>query len=209
MWNNVSHISGTLINRQIRLFGTPGMCHFLKLGWLGPLSSYVTTLFTLPHWDTQADQKILQKLTARFFLFEPLQKHKSPFPQRWSALSLNVKSADWLEFPLFWSAVFTLLADIWGWHNAFCWRYAQTQIRLPRYIDCVDAHVDLVYAGLNCRKVVSFGKDSYINEQCGQPDLNAAWSRSKILALHQTELRMPNLWTAIFVFSNISFVKKK
>ena len=42
-------LSGTLINRQIRLFGTPGMCHFLKLGWLSPLSSYVTTLFTLPH----------------------------------------------------------------------------------------------------------------------------------------------------------------
>ena len=42
-------LSGTLINRQIRLFGTPGMCHFLKIGWLSPLSSYVTTLFTLPH----------------------------------------------------------------------------------------------------------------------------------------------------------------
>ena len=108
-------LSGTLINRQISLFSTPGMCHFLKLGWLSPLSSYVTTLVTLPHWDTQADQKILQKVTARLFLFEPLQKHKSPFPQRWSVPSLNVKSADWLQFPPFWSAVFTLLADIWGW----------------------------------------------------------------------------------------------
>ena len=42
-------LSGTLINRQIGLFGTPGMCHFLKIGWLSPLSSYITTLFTLPH----------------------------------------------------------------------------------------------------------------------------------------------------------------
>ena len=96
------------------------MCHFLKLGWLSPLSSYVTTLFTLLHWDTQADQKILQKGTARFFLFEPLQKHQSPFPQRWGVLSLNVKSADWLEFPPFWSTVFTLLADNCGWLLAIC-----------------------------------------------------------------------------------------
>ena len=40
--------------------------------------------------------------------------------------------------------------------------------------DCADAHVDRVYAGLRCHKVVSIGKDSYINELCGQPDLNAA-----------------------------------
>ena len=46
--------------------------------------------------------------------------------------------------------------------------------RLPRYIDCADAHVDTVYSGFKCHKVVSVGKDSYINEQCGQPDLNAA-----------------------------------
>ena len=40
--------------------------------------------------------------------------------------------------------------------------------------DCADAYVDPVYAGLRCQKVVSIGKDSYINEQCGQPDLNVA-----------------------------------
>ena len=28
------------------------------------------------------------------------------------------------------------------------------------------------------------------------------------VALHQTELPMPNLWSAIIVFSNISLVKK-
>ena len=97
------------------------------------------------------------------------------------------------------------------WHNAFCWRYALTQIRPPPPPPPPPIHrlVDLVFAGLKCHKVVSVGKDSYINEQCGQPGLNAAWSRSKILALHQTELRMPNLWTAIIVFSNISFFEKK
>ena len=78
-------------------------------------------------------------------------------------------------------------------------------------IDCADAHADLVYVGLKGYKIVCIGKDSYINEQCRQPDqlvLSAAWSISKILALRQTEHYMSNLWTAIIVFSNISFFKK-
>ena len=157
------------------MFGTPEMCHFLKIGWLSPLSSYITTLFTLPHWDTQADQEILQKVTARLFLFAPLQKRKSPFPQMKSVRGLNVKSADLLEFPPFWSAVFTMLADKCIL-LVICVDPDQTTLIL----DCVDAHVDPAYAGLKCHKVVSFGKDLYINEQWGQADLNAAWSRSKI-----------------------------
>ena len=48
MSNNVSH-NKTInypVHRQIRLFGTPGMCHFLKIGWLSPLSSYNPLHFT-------------------------------------------------------------------------------------------------------------------------------------------------------------------
>ena len=67
----------------------------------------------------------------------------------------------------------------------------------------------LSYDGFKYHNVVSVGKDSYIYEQCGQQlALNASRSKSKILALHQTELYMPNLWTAIIVFGNISFFKK-
>ena len=79
------------------------------------------------------------------------------------------------------------------WHNAFRWQYALTQIRPPWYIDCKDAHVDLAYDGLKCHNVISIGKDPYVYEQCRQQlALNAAWSRSEILALRQTELYMPN-----------------
>ena len=51
--------------------------------------------------------------------------------------------------------------------------------RRPRS-DCPDTQtawmrmLDLVCAGLKCHKEMSIRKDSYINEQCGQPDLNAA-----------------------------------
>ena len=90
-------------------------------------------------------------------------------------------------------------------HSAICVDPDPT----TRYTDWTDAHVDLVYAGLKCRNVVSIGKDSYINEQCGQQlALNIAWSRSKIFALHQTELYMPKLWTAIIVLAIFFFFKK-
>ena len=68
-------------------------------------------------------------------------------------------------------------------HTA-CWHNALLAICVdPDQTTPIHRLVDLVYAGLTCHKVVSVGKDSYINEQCGQSDLNAAWSRSKILAL--------------------------
>ena len=90
-------------------------------------------------------------------------------------------------------------------HSAICVDPDPT----TRYTDWTDAHVDLVYAGLKCRNVVSIGKDSYINEQCGQQlALNIAWSRSKIFALHQTELYMPKLWTAIIVLAIFFSLKK-
>ena len=114
---NVPH--NKTINYPVHLLTATYVCSalrecatFFKVSQLSPLSSYVTAIFTFPQWDTQADQKNLQKGTTRLSLFEPLQKHKSPFPQRWNVRSFNVKSADWLEFPPFWSAVFTLLADI-------------------------------------------------------------------------------------------------